>query len=175
MSWTPPATASVGTLETAALWNTNVRDNLLWLSSPDRVRATMGNSQSIPDSTVTAVTWTSADTYDTNSMHSTSSNPSRITIKTSGLYAVAVNIWFAANATGYRQLWLYKNGSALGLYVQNPSPGTGACNANLYDEIQCVAGDYLEARAEQNSGAALNINTTSGDASYMSVRWVATS
>ena len=30
MSWTPPATASVGTLETAALWNTNVRDNLLW-------------------------------------------------------------------------------------------------------------------------------------------------
>lgn len=175
MAWTPPATAAVGTLDTAALWNTNVRDNLLWLSSPPRCRAVANTTnQSIPDTTHTAVTW-NAETYDTAFMHSTSVNPSRLTATVAGLYVVTSSAWFSGNAAGYRFSFLYKNGSQYGQYSEVPSSNTGGVQATIYDEIQCAAGDYLETYVSQTTGAPLTINYSSSVACYMTMRWVATS
>ena len=171
MAWTAPATAAVGTLNTAALWNAIVRDNLLWLSSPVRCRAeALSTNQSIANSTVTAVTW-NAESYDTANMHSTTTNPTRITIPNPGTYAISANLWWSASAAGYRQIWLYKNGSSLGLYGQ--APGVGAATSmSLYDELPFVAGDYVEVWVEQSSGAALTINASAGDLAYFTARLV---
>lgn len=175
MGWTSPATGVVGTLLTAALWNTNLRDNLLWLSSPDRCRTYMTAGQSITANTNTAVKWTSTDTYDTNNLHSTTTNPTRITIATKGLYAIAANVWFPAISSGYfMQIGLQKNGTSLGIYNQVPTSG-GAQAISCYDEISCNAGDYIECWVQHNYSSAVTINSVVGDQAYMTARWAATS
>ena len=49
--------------------------------------------------------------YDTDSMHSTSSNTGRITFTTAGVYSSSGNVDFACNATGRHDVWIRLNGT----------------------------------------------------------------
>ncbi|MFQ6170362.1 hypothetical protein ACK8HX_02045 [Oryzobacter sp. R7] len=96
-------------------------------------------------------------------MHSTSSNTSRLVIRTPGKYEIAGQVQFVTNATGIRVAQIALN--AAGVYgagtllVQNSqgalSTGSTSCATGVV-EAQLVAGDYLELFGAQSSGAALN-------------------
>ncbi len=70
-------------------------------------------------------------------------------------------IGFEANATGYREIVVYKNGSAnySALRFRDNGLSTGASASpylNLISPVYTVtAGDYFELMAYQNSGGAL--------------------
>lgn len=173
MGFTTPATWSVGMLDTAALMNSNLRDNMNWLSAPPRCRVYATAAQSIPNSSITAVLFP-IETYDsTGTMHSTTSNTSRLYSTVAGLFAVNMSATFNANSTGVRQIVLYKNGAQLANSVNVSQAANGSTfTLTAYDEVQMSTSDYLECWVVQTSGAALNINTIP---SFMSIRWVATS
>lgn len=111
---------------------------------------------SIADGVWTIISY-DAEVYDTDAFHSTSVNPSRITIPSGkgGKYQVFANIIFAANTAGNRAVSLLVNGSeTFRAYGARPD-ATSASNYVLYTTDIYTAGDYLEIRVNQGSGGSL--------------------
>jgi len=112
-------------------------------------------------------TWKTLDfdseLYDKGNMHDTVTNKSRVTIPTgeSGLYLILAQICFESNATGYRQGQITKNGTTLIMTFEKPAPAPGHTMLQLYQVIELAAGDYLEMKGYQNSGADVYIKSGS--------------
>lgn len=145
--------------------------------NPPSCRVTNSGAISLTNNTVTALTF-DTETWDVGGMHSTSSNTSRITIPTggAGLYLFAGCVQFASNATGFRELKITLNGggstaiSATRVNAINGSTTRMECTA-LY---KAQAGDYFELTAYQNSGGALNLDSSATAPSpIFSATWLA--
>lgn len=88
MPFTVPHTIAAGELVTTTTMNNEWGGNVSFLANPPACRLTKsGNQTGIAHATETALTW-DQETYDTDSMHSTSVNTSRITFTTAGIYVV---------------------------------------------------------------------------------------
>jgi hypothetical protein len=131
------------------------------------VRVTKSAVQSINNTTVTPLTW-DQESFDTDTLHSTSVNTSRITAAATGKYLVTAAVTFAANATGYRQVKIVKNGvtdyaiaTALNLGAAD-TPGV-----TVSDIVDLAASDYVEIAVAQNSGGALNVAVAGTTASMV--------
>lgn len=96
-----------------------------------------------------------AEEYDSGGMHDTATNNSRVTIPAGGggVYTVNATVGFSFNSAGGRAVQLFKNGTQF-----NSAPnGTPASSGSVFLPITLalVAGDYLEIKAYQDSGASL--------------------
>lgn len=129
-------------------------------------------TQSLTNNTLTALTF-DAETYDTNAFHSTSTNTSRITIPAGygGKYRIGGLVSFHPNATGRRELQLYKNGAVIS--YGNTVIGNGSEFIGTYMDwtTTLVAGDYVELYALQSSGGSLTVYTTILNCQF-SVDWL---
>lgn len=96
-----PFDATAAQKLTATQWDAQVRDVMLFLYNPPTCEVTMASSTSLAIGTATLVAW-DTELTDTDSMHSTVSNQSRIVIQTAGRYTVniATNV-ATGNATTY--------------------------------------------------------------------------
>lgn len=173
MPWTAPKTWTTNEILTSPDMNTYVRDNTRWLGT-DRPRCwvSRGGTQSIPNTTATAITFVNADTFDVGDMHDPGVNPSRITAPTGGggLYAVSCFVHWAANSTGRRVMHIRKGGSTLVWYGQYAAPGLvelWVTAVNGY--VQLAAGEYFEITVSQESGGSLLVN-----AATCVAEWIAT-
>jgi hypothetical protein len=171
----PPVTRTfqAGEIETAANLNTLVTA-VNFLLNPPRCRLWAPAVQSIPNAAYTALTF-SGELYDTDSMHSTTTNPTRITATTSGLYHVEAAGTFQPNATGRRLGSIFVNGAQLptdSVDTQPVSSGSIGTTVIAQGDYQLAAGDYLEFRLYQDSGAAINTYATTNTVSWLSARWV---
>ena len=174
-------TVAVGDFVTASDENTFVRDAMAFVIAPPRCKVYQGATGTTAGTSGTAalMLWDS-EQYDTDSMHSTSTNTSRIAINTNGLYEIKVSVFWAANATGFRDVEVRKNsagavGSGTGLdKFRNPATATlgGWVGGSLEESL--VAGDYIEFFALQTSGGSL-ATTVGLQFTWASIRWVATS
>lgn len=117
---------------------------------------------------VGSASWTSltfdSEAFDNATMHSTSSNTSRLTSTVSGIYLVGATVHFAANATGTRQLRLYQNGATV--VARNATSSTLSGSVVTVLEITALvnlpSGNYVEVQAYQDSGGSLNVAFESG-------------
>lgn len=93
------------------------------------------------------------ETYDSEGMHSTASNTSRLTCVTPGLYAVSG--WLVTNVGtgGGPQVAINKNGA---FYGYGSFDGTSA-RGSASDHVRLAAGDYLELGFWNNTGGALTV------------------
>ena len=113
---------------------------------------------SLTNGTTTAITW-AAENFDTDAIHSTSTNTSRFTIPSGkgGYWAFMCQVRFANNSTGGRYIFVRKNGTdflTLEVAAQNR-----AFSQAISGVIDAVATDYIEFFALQTSGGALNLET----------------
>ncbi len=175
-------TASVGDKISAGNWNTYERDALNFLLSPPRCKVFNSTTYTIASSAVfTLLSWDS-EVYDTDTMHSTVTNTSRLVATTAGLYSHTTSIFFAANATGQRAIEVRKNaaGSNSGgtLIVQSNSgaaaTGAASMSVSTTTDVQMTAGDYLEVFVYQSSGGSL-ASIGGVEATFALMRWVASS
>lgn len=113
---------------------------------------------SIPNNTTTALTF-NTEAFDTDGMHSTVSNTGRITIATGGKYIIGYNLEFAGNVNGLREAFITREGVAEGA---NQLMGGDATINRLSSSIliTAVAAEWFDVRVFQDSGGALNINST---------------
>ena len=162
------ATAVAGTVETAAYMNSIKAANDFWALTP-RAYVYQSSVTSVANS---AASWTllpmQAEVFDIvqsgdSPMHDTTTDPSRVYIRTAGKYEINGQIQFASNATGYRAVQVRVN--AAGAYasgtqaVMTPvdASSTTVCSVPIPTvELNLSVGDYVEAFGQQNSGAALN-------------------
>ena len=112
---------------------------------------------SIPNATTTVLTF-NTERYDTNNLHSTSSNTSRITFQSAGKYELSAVVRFAANGTGTRYIQFRLNGTT---FIASESSGAvtsgDAVDLSISTLYNFAANDYVEVAVYQNSGGALNV------------------
>lgn len=158
------------TVTTDAITNSSVTTDKL--AMVPAVKAYLTASLNIGSATESLVTWTN-ESYDTTAMHSTSVNPSRVTIGTTGIYAVKVKIgWTNSSGGNVRVISLFKNGTRVD-YFRGGIFANEVSGSQATQDYSLTAGDYLEVKAYQNSGAPMDvIGGTGEEASYFSVSWI---
>jgi hypothetical protein len=171
-------TVAVGDKVTASLWNGDVRDGVNFLLSPPRVSVSNTAAHSHTSGTSLLLTW-DTEAWDTDTMHSTVTNTSRLTAVTAGTYQVVARLAVAANATGIRSLDVRKNaagvaagGTRVGYDSQTPVTGAVTSVAVICD-VALAANDYIECFGFQTSGGALSDDATAG-LTFVQMRWVTT-
>lgn len=112
-------------------------------------------NQALATGVYTAITFDS-ERYDTDGMHSTSSNTSRITINQDGKYHVGACVSYAPHVTGQRFVTIYLNGTTYIAYTRPVSDAADGSYTTLACDYQFSAGDYIEVRMYQNTGGNLN-------------------
>ena len=173
-------TVSVGEKVTAANYLTFTRDAFAFLLSPPRCSIYQTATTSMATSGSSQLILFDTEAYDTDTMHSTSTNTSRVTATTTGLYLVTAALGFAANTTGYRLAQIRKNsagavGSGTRVAIASASAvPTGATSLSFSAYVQLTAGDYVEMFGLQNSGGALATVAGVGE-TMIQAQWVANS
>jgi hypothetical protein len=120
-----------------------------------------------------------SERFDTDTMHSTVTNNSRITINTAGIYLFTASIYYSANATGRRSLNISRSGTTDVATIQVQAVATPAVDpthlqvATVY---KCSAGDWFVVQCAQNSGATLTATSPVGhfNGSEFSATWIGT-
>lgn len=166
-----PITFVAGNKLTAAQMNTNVRDAGNFFVSPPMAKVRNSGAFSIPNGVFTAMTWDTED-VDSDNMHSTSTNTSRLVAVTPGWYLVTANVEMAANATGARFIRLLVDGvTVIGATGGGPVLGGANFNASVSGFVFLAATHYVEVQAYQASGGALSTSGVNGSNDFSAV-WV---
>lgn len=114
------------------------------------------NDQSIANTTSVAVSFANED-FDTDTMHDTSTNNSRITCKTSGTYIIYANCAWYDGTTGQRIVTIRLNGSTI-IGQSSFAPAiSGRTEELCFCMWQLDVDDYVECVMYQNTGSALNM------------------
>lgn len=148
-------------ITTTAGWVYNMRG----MTIPSSVDASdiacrVYNSADISVATGGAYLTFDSERFDTNTMHSTSSNTGRITFTTAGKYVIGGSIEFASSAVGNRAIAIRLNGSTT--IARHSTVNIGAVQQlSIASEYDFAANDYIELFAFQDSGVAVNVNATS--------------
>ena len=85
-----------------------------------------------------------------------------------GLYLISGQLAFAANTTGSRSMFLYRNGGVL-LRSVGPNSTNGAATIHGQLLVRCATGDQVDLRAYQSAGAALNTDGSSNGVNLQAV------
>ena len=156
MPFVDPQTVSdpaAGAVATAA-WGDAVRAATVYLADPPHCRVYNSANISIPNNTLTALTFNS-ERVDTDTMHSTVTNTGRITMTTAGWYDVGGAIQWPAAAAGARAVYLRVNGTN---YIAAKRLDNAAqVDMEVSTSWQFAAADYVEVVVLQVSGGALNV------------------
>jgi hypothetical protein len=104
------------------------------------------------------ITW-DTELYDTGNWHSTSSNTSRITVPTAGVYKVGgilVTQMPSSGSVDWHQMTFHKNGSGSSLYRLDITVREDNAEKTLYFEtppLTLSANDYFEMQASFDNGS----------------------
>lgn len=152
-----------------ATWGDQIRDNFEFLIDPPACSVSHSTTQTLTNNTTTSL---SADTelFDNDSMHSTVTNNSRITIQTAGRYLLIITLSYANGTLGSRAAQFRVNGTTSynGQFLATtPSPNTHTLEMNATRTLVFAAGDYVEARAYQDNGGNLSVQLLEFAATYL--------
>lgn len=158
MAYTAPTTRITGDVITSGHWNTDLTSNIAWLATDKpMVRANNAGTQSISNNSWTALTFDSED-FDNATIHSTSSNTSRLTFATAGKYLVGgASVSGQASGTDYDTAVALVVGGAT--YIAR-STHAGVTANYIYPSIASVyafaATNYVELFAWHQFGSDIN-------------------
>lgn len=120
-----------------------------------------------PSGTWVAIPFNSED-YDTDGMHDTTVNTTRLTAKTPGLYKVTGRVnWTTAGVSAPIYLAINRNGSEVAKVNKLPiaTDGTGDV-IEINTDVMLAAGDYVELLFQQASGGARNVNSPGNNTAF---------
>ena len=113
-----------------------------------------------------------SEKWDTDGMHSTVSNTSRITCATPGIYTVYGNVQIQSNNSGSRILSILLNGTT-GIARMRITATQGAFTImNISGQVLLDTGDYIELTVFQNSGSTLTVNANDYFSPVFGATWL---
>ena len=113
-------------------------------------------SQKIPHNSTTTLVFNS-EYYDNDDIHDTSTNNSRLTCKTAGLYGIFACWKMTDSATGDRIINIVKNGTKALVRKRVRAASGGTTILPIYTEEPMAVDDYVEVTAYQDSGGNENV------------------
>lgn len=120
-----------------------------------KARAYRSLDLAVNDSVDTVVAF-NAESFDCQGVHAAG----RFTVPPDqgGFYWVSATVQFEAHATGVRRLRVFKNGGGTAsAEFQLPQVAAAVCSVMISTVLELRQGDYVEFKAWQTSGGALNI------------------
>lgn len=113
---------------------------------------------SLTSGSTTEITFDS-EVWDNGGYHDISTNTERLTAPAAGTYLATLNVEFASNATGRRDVLFFINGPSGAIPGRNTANAvsTSAHRVTISAVVNFAAGDWLSAAVMQNSGGALNV------------------
>ena len=171
MPFVLPADPNDGDVAPAS-WGDAVRAGLNYLANPPSCRVYNSADQATVNGGFHTVAFNS-ERWDTDSMHDTVTNNSRITINTAGVYVLHAHINWAASAAGERIVEFYVNGATeIGLIRVNAN-STGADTAlTIAATYKFATTNYVQVRTYQTSGGSLNINSGGQFSCEFGATWI---
>lgn len=172
--YTVPHTIAPGETVTVATMNNEWGGNASYLANPPFCSLTHSTTQSITASGAWQALTFDTEDGDTANLHSTVTDPTRITVTDAGIYVVGAGVNFSANATGVRAIGLRVSGTGStapgkGRVIALPISGSDVDLA-IARPLKLTAGQWVEAVVLQSSGGALNSQAVNGNP-FLSVVW----
>jgi hypothetical protein len=129
-------------------------------------------AQGTASATWTAITWDSED-FDTDAFHSTSTNTSRLTVPAgmAGKYSIKAQLEWNVNATGFRALRIYKNGTVIKQSTEAVPHASIYVGLVMGTDLTLAVNDYIELFAWQNVGTTMNAYPTQLDSQFSMMYW----
>lgn len=150
MGWTDCTDLVAGQLVTDSHWNNllGATGSLQFLYEADAVRVKNSSDQTVADGATLALAFNQED-FDTNALHDVSSNNSRLTCVTAGVYLITGNVTWdevepTAADTAYLQTWIRLGGAtAIATVRQFPTIDTSfaQCVTTIYE---LAVSNYVE-------------------------------
>lgn len=142
---------------TAATWQTpsGGGGSTIW------ARAEHNAAQSIPNITPTALNFNS-ELFDTDAIHDNSTNNTRLTCKTAGVYLIIGQVGFASNSTGVRQTAFRLNGTTYLAFSSVGASPNYAARHMLSTVYPLAVNDYLEIIVYHEAGVSINTEVSTG-------------
>lgn len=181
MTTVPPLKTFVDAPDRASIliyaeWNAALFDSVSLMLNPPMVQLQHTTAISVPNTTWTALPF-QTEVIDTESIHSLTTNPSRVTPKTPGWYIGHFGMSWATNTAGKRHAVPRKNGTlnnatTYGRVDWLPT-SSGAVNRGFRFFMPFNGTtDYVEVAVFQSSGAALSTFAASTqDYAELTMRW----
>lgn len=156
----------IATVVTSGGSISTITDKRSWIvATPVDISARVFNSstQSIADDTVTALTFNS-ERWDTDTIHDTVTNNTRLTATTAGKYLITGHVRMAANSTGFRELSIILNGTTnLARTSQNAVASPNITGLAVATHFELSSNDFVELNIFQNSGGSLSTQLVSSE------------
>jgi hypothetical protein len=152
-----PARLAVGANGTSLVADSTQTTGLKWGYATDLGVNLANGDQSVANASTVILTW-GTEFWDVGGYHSTTTNPSRVTIPAGlgGKYLLTGFLVFPANAVGSRFAGIKVNGGTDNFLQSGDGNATYSTYVNYSCIFELVAGDYFEVIAFQNSGGSLN-------------------
>lgn len=138
---------------------------------PDGCRVFNSAAQACASGAYTQLTFDS-ERYDSNSLHSTSSNTSRLTAATAGVYLIVGHVAIANNSTGQRALRVLLNGSATIAFYEISAVSGDNSALTISTVYKLSVSDYVEVGIFQNSGGPLNTVVSAPACPEFAMQWL---
>ena len=163
--------AEAGTATTRRAWTAQrVKQAIDALAVTDvSVHVTKSGNQTLTTGVDTFITW-DTETFDTDTMHSTVTNTSRLTATTAGKYCVGGHVEIGASATGQRDVLIMKNGTTVVSRMAIDAAAAGVTIVPIAGFVQLSATDYVELRVTQNSGGNLDVAGGGANSAFWAAR-----
>lgn len=123
----------------------------------------LNDAQSVDSVSDTAINFNTSDIKDTGFTHSTSTNPSRVTVDAAGRYKIEAQISISGTTSNYRltmQAAVRVNGTTTRQYIDSAyvraNTGSNESNVTVLDVVDLSADDYVEV-------VVARISSTTGD------------
>lgn len=153
-------------------------DGSAWVAVPLTPRAHLRQTsvQSIPNNTITDITFNAED-VDTLNGHDNATNNARYTAQVAGDYMLSGAVVFDADTTNHRATRWAKNGTAINGGSSSAFPGAQSVALNLTARtiiVTLAVNDYvtLQAFQDRSAGTALNTFATGDQQSSMCVAFL---
>lgn len=176
MPYVTPGDVTTGTTITSA-WGNLVGNATDFLANPPACRVYHNTTQSLTDSTETTLAFNS-ERWDTNTMHDTVTNNSRITLTTAGIYLVTFNGQLASGADYGLIYVLIRQGGTNNIAGQTiqSNGATASPLISVATQYKFAAADYIEVRAYQDNAAnaARNVQSSNFFTPEFSATWIGT-
>lgn len=129
-------------------------------TNPTAARVTISANLNTNSGSTTRLTF-NTQVFASAGMHSTTTNPGRLTAPSSGLYMIAGQVaWTTGSTGGYRRLRILIDGSSI--VAQDTRDGNGDGIGATHQTVATIyrfasSGSYAELEVQQNSGSTLSI------------------
>lgn len=155
--WTSPSTAVATNQLPAATWNSDVRDNMLWLGTRKGFKIRRVANQSISSASTTAISFDTEDS-DTDAFGAVTSTTYTIPTGLDGLYAITAQVTFASASLGAAPA-LAITAAGVAFWTAIPLSSVAGVGS-LGITIPMVATQTISVSVYQNSGGAVNATAT---------------